>query len=38
MQDLEQFDEFVGKGKLPEEFKWLSLRSLELAEQIHSFF
>ncbi|RUS81131.1 hypothetical protein EGW08_011117 [Elysia chlorotica] len=38
MQDLENFEKIVGKGKLPDECKWLSIRGLEIAEQIHSFF
>ena len=38
MQDMENFEEIVGKGKLPDGSKWLSVRSLEIAEHIHSFF
>ncbi|GFO22290.1 Biliverdin reductase a [Plakobranchus ocellatus] len=38
MKDMEIFDLVLEAGKLPEYNKWLSLRSLEIAEQIHSFF
>lgn len=38
MQDMENFEEFIVEGKLPDSSKWLSIRSLEIAEQIHSLF
>ncbi|GFS12321.1 biliverdin reductase A [Elysia marginata] len=38
MQDMKKFEELVGEGKLPDRLKWISTRSLEIAEKIHSFF